>query len=385
MKIKRLLQAQIEDSLKNFPVVAILGARQVGKTTIAKEIARGIKGKSVYLDLENPADLAKLNEPSLYLRENADKLVIIDEVQLMPEIFPLLRSLVDENRTNGKFLLLGSSSPDLVNKSSESLAGRIKYIELSPFSLAEIGYKKMDMLWLRGGFPDAFLSGSNDAAFDWIAHFIKTFLERDLNMMGFRLSPTNMRRLWTMIAHYHSSTINYSSLGKSLEVTNKTIKHWIDVLSDTFMLRQIQPWSGNASKRLVKSPKIYLRDSGILHSLLRIESKESLLSNPILGASWEGFVIEQIIAHSPSRSNYSFYRTQTGDEIDLLVETPTKGTIAFEIKRSDSPKLEKGFYSALETIAPHKAYVVYAGNETYRLNENVVALPLSELGKVFMS
>lgn len=383
MKIQRLEKSKIENDLKHFPVVAIVGARQVGKTTLAKEIVSDLKESSVYLDMEKPVDYDKLNDAYLYLKDNSDKLVIIDEIQLRPELFPLLRSIIDEDRRNGRFLILGSASPELLNKSSQSLAGRIRYHELSPFSLFEVGEKNTDKLWIRGGFPDSFLASDDNQSFSWLDSFISTFLERDLNMLGFRLSPTQMRRVWTMTAHYHGSSINYSSLGKSLEVSNKTVKYWLDVLSDTYMLRQLQPWSGNVAKRLVKSPKVYLRDTGILHSLLKIETKESLCSHPILGASWEGFAIEQITSIAPERSEFSYYRTSSGNEIDLIVDSPKMGRTAFEIKRSSVPSLEKGFYNALDAIKPQRAFVVYSGDEQYRINGNVTALPLSNVTEVF--
>ncbi len=383
MKVERTEKAKVVKSLKAYPIVGLLGARQVGKTTLAKSIAHDFKKASVYLDLENPDDFVKLNEPSLYFKDNADKLIILDEIQLKPELFPLLRSVVDDGERNGRFLILGSASPDLLNKSSQSLAGRIRYHELNPFSAFEVGVENAERLWIRGGFPDAYLAADLDGAFDWIAAFIKTFLERDLGMLGFRLSPHSMRRVWTMLAHYHGSTVNYSSLSRALDVTDPTVRHWIDVLEDTYMLRSVRPWSGNTAKRLVKSPKIYLRDSGIVHNLLGIEDKEKLLSHPVLGASWEGFVIEQIVAASPERSNFSFYRSSNGHEVDLIVETPKKGTLAFEIKRSLSPSLSSGTYAALEDIAPNKAYVVYSGEETYRMSEDITVIPLASVLEMF--
>lgn len=383
MKVERTEKPRVMKSLQAYPIVGLLGARQVGKTTLAKSIAKDFGKESVYLDLENPEDFVKLNEPGLYFKDNADKLIILDEIQLKPELFPLLRSVVDDGESNGRFLILGSASPELLNKSSQSLAGRIRYHELNPFSAFEVGLENTERLWIRGGFPDAYLASDQDGAFDWIAAFVKTFLERDLGMLGFRLSPNNMRKVWTMLAHYHGSTVNYSSLSKALEVSNPTVRHWIDVLEDTYMLRSVRPWSGNTAKRLVKSPKIYLRDSGIVHNLLGIEEKEKLLSHPVLGESWEGFVIEQIAAAAPERSDFSFYRSSNGHEIDLIVETPKKGAIAFEIKRSLNPSLSSANYAALEDIAPHEAYVIYSGNDTFRLNEDITVIPLAGVAGVF--
>ena len=382
MKINRTALSAIEKDLKNYPVVAILGARQVGKTTLAKEIKKK-KANSIYLDMEDVSDYTKLNEAGLYFRNNAKKLIIIDEIQLRPELFSILRSVIDEDRRNGRFIILGSASPELVNKSSQSLAGRISYHELMPFSLFEVGEKFTDKLWLRGGFPDAFLARNNDVAFGWHTTFIKTFLERDLNMLGFRMSPHKMRQVWTMIAHCHSSTVNYSTLANSLDVTDKTVKAWVNALCDTYMVRTLEPYLANVGKRLVKSPKVYLTDSGILHSLLGIENKDALLSNPILGASWEGFVINQIINVAPARSKFFFYRTSTGDEIDLIVSAPNNKTYAFEVKHSLNPSVKKGFYNALETLSLTKAYVVYSGNESFQMNTDTTAIALSDLKSVF--
>ena len=389
MKIERTEKPKVIKSLKSFPVVAILGPRQVGKTTLAKSIAADIGGKSVYLDLENPADYTKLTDPVLYLKDNADKLVIIDEIQLKPELFPILRSMVDEN---GAFYPSYSELTQPESKYYDSyaygtswndFAGRIKYHELTPFSVFEVGMENISELWIRGGFPDAYLAATLDDSFDWIAAFVQTFLERDLGMLGFRLSPHNMRRVWTMLAHYHGAVVNYSALSNSLDVSNVTVKHWIDVLEDTYMLRTLRPWSGNTKKRMVKSPKIYLRDSGILHNLLGVEEMEKLLSNPILGASWEGFIIEQIAATAPDRSQFSFYRNSSGNEVDMIVETPKSGTIAFEIKRSLSPSLSNGTYSALKDISPDKAYVIYSGDDSYRLNEDVTVIPVAGIPSAF--
>jgi predicted AAA+ superfamily ATPase len=383
MKVGRTEKARVMKSLDAYPVVALLGARQVGKTTLAKSIGRDFGKSSVYLDLENPDDFVKLNEPGLYFRDHRDKLIILDEIQLKPELFSILRSVVDEGESNGRFLILGSASPDLLNQSSQSLAGRIRYHELNPFSVFEVGIEHAERLWLRGGFPDAYLASDLEGAFDWIASFIKTFLERDLGMLGFRLSPHHMRRVWTMLAHYHGSTVNYSSLSRALGVSDPTVHHWIDVLEDTYMLRCVRPWSGNTAKRLVKSPKIYLRDSGIVHNLLGVEDKEKLLSHPVLGASWEGYVMEQIIAAAPDRSNVSFYRSSNGNEVDLILETPKRGLLAFEIKRSLSPSLNRGTYAALEDISPKQAYVVYSGEETYRMSEDITVIPLASVPDVF--
>ena len=381
--IPRLQEKKIFQSLKSYPAVALLGARQVGKTTLAKSIAKRFDRKAIYLDLENPADLVKLQDPLFFLREHQDHLVLLDEIQRKPELFPVLRSLIDEKRNSGRFLLLGSASPLLLKQSSESLAGRIRYHELDPLNLFEVGAeaKEVDRLWLRGGFPDSYSQKNTPQSFDWMDSFIRTFLERDLNQLGFRIPSQTMRRFWIMLAHHQACLLNSSSLAQSLEVTDKTIKHWTDVLVDTFMIRRLMAWSGNQSKRLVKSPKIYIRDSGLLHSLLKIETKESLLSHPVLGASWEGFVIEQIAQGAPERSELFFYRTSTGEEIDLIVQLPNQKKWVFEIKRSSIPTLSRGFYNALEDISPDKAFVIHAGKDHYRINSSIEALPISQLDK----
>jgi hypothetical protein len=368
------------------PVVALLGPRQVGKTTLALEIAgKRLEKKWAYLDLELESDLSKLKDAESYLKGFEGRLLIIDEVQRRPELFPLLRGLVDARKRKGEktaqFLLLGSASRDLLYQSSESLAGRIRYLELSPFKVWELhqhdplGFN-VNKLWFRGGFPDSYLAASDEDSWEWRNDFIATYVERDLPGMGPRIPSARMKIFWTMLAHFHGQQIVYSSLGKSLEVSHTTIKTYLDILTDFYMVRQIQPWSGNTKKRLVKSPKIYLRDTGLLHKLLNIPSYESLLGNPMIGASWEGFVAENIILQLTDQWRYSYYRSSTQAEIDLVLEGPDDEVWAIEIKRSAAPQISRGFHTAAEDIKATRKFVVYSGSERYPLGQSTEAIGL---------
>ena len=342
-------------------------------------------GQAVYLDMERPSDAAKLSDAELYLEPLADRLVILDEVQRRPDLFPLLRSLVDARRRNGRFLLLGSASPDLTRQAAESLAGRIVYHELSPFTISETSAAKPNQLarlWHRGGFPGSFLASSDARALSWREAFIDTHLQRDLPALGVRIPATALRRFWEMLAHYHGQLWNASKIGGSLGVTAPTAKHYLDTLEDTFMLRQLPPFASNLKKRLVKSPKIYLRDSGLLHALLRIGTHDDLLSHPVAGASWEGWVIEQALAACGTDTGASFFRTVAGAEIDLVLERPRGRRIALEIKRTSAPQPSKGFWSGIADIKPDAAFVVYAGRERYPLGPGVDALPVALLPTV---
>ena len=342
-----------------------------------------------YLDLERPSDAARLTDPELYLEPLADRLVILDEIQRRPELFPVLRSLVDAKRANGRFLILGSASPDLSRQSSESLAGRVVYHELAPFSIQEIatGTREKQMtLWNRGGFPGNFLAPANSRSLAWREAFIDTHLQRDLPALGVRIPATAMRRFWEMMAHFHGQLWNASKIAASLGVTAPTTKHYLDTLEDTFMIRQLPPLggklAGNLKKRLVKSPKVYLRDSGLLHALLRIGTIDELLGHPIAGASWEGWVIEQVLAAGGAQAGASFFRTAAGAEIDLVLERPRSKRIAMEIKLSSAPKPTRGFWTGIADLKPSEAYVVYPGKERYPLGQGVEALPVSMLGDI---
>lgn len=395
--INRILQIRVIGAINNFPVVGILGARQVGKTTLAKEIQKDFKS-SEYIDLELPSDYNKLENAELFLKNLEDRLVIIDEIQRRPELFPLLRALVDQNRKPGRFIILGSSSPDLIKKSSDSLAGRINYFELTPFLYDEIKeYNPSDKNkktglpisqaiwknnWLRGGFPNSFLAVDNGLSFSWRQEFIKTFLERDIPNLGLRIPGVQLRRFWSMIAHSHGSIWNASKIASSLGVTAPTAKHYLDILEDTFIVRQLHPYFTNAKKRLVKSPKIFIRDSGLLHSILNIKTEEDLLGNPVAGHSWEGYVIEQIVNSLPDNYNAYYYRTSAGAELDLVVTEAEKPVACFEIKFSLSPALGKSFWNAFEDLKCKKTFIIYPGETAYPLKENVIVTPFKELSSL---
>jgi predicted AAA+ superfamily ATPase len=377
--ISRHLAGAVKRRLETNPAVAILGPRQCGKTTLAGQIVRGIK-QSVYLDLENPADLAKLSDPLAFFSLHNDDLVCLDEIQRAPELFSILRSVIDERARNGQFLILGSAGPDLIRQSSESLAGRIAYLDLTPFLLSELEAEhKADIrqLWLGGGFPRSYLAEDTETSFEWRQDFIRTFLERDIAMLGFRMPPARLGRLWKMCAHIQGSLLNASKLADSLGVSSHTVRSYIDLLEHTFMLRVLLPDTPNLKKRLVKSPKIYIRDSGILHALLDIRTNDDLLSHPVLGASFEGFAMENILAFA---KNYqpSFYRTSAGAEIDLVLRRGRR-TLAFELKSSSVPRVSKGFWNALEDISPDEAYVVAPVKETYPMRSDVMVSPLQEI------
>ena len=381
--IKRLLQEKVEKSLMRYPVVGILGSRQVGKTTLAKIIKNRMKRKVIYLDLELPSDLNKLQDPELYLSRFEDTLVIIDEIQRMQALFPLLRALVDRKRTAGRFLILGSASPELIRHSSESLAGRIIYHELSPFLLAETNSESIQKLWLRGGYPESYLPRSNDNSFTWREAFIRTYLERDIPQLGIRIPVQQLRRFWTMIAHSHRQLWNASKIAGSLGISAPTVRSYLDILEETFVVRQIQPYHSNIKKRLIKSPKVHIRDSGLLHTLLNIRTTEDLHGHPSLGSSWEGFIVEQILGILPEGWQTYFYRTGAGAEIDLVLFDSKHKPIAIEIKYSMSPRVDRGFWNAFEDLSCKKGYVLYPGTESYPLGKNVVTLPVRDLAKMF--
>lgn len=379
--IPRHLRHEVEASLAQFPVTALLGARQVGKTTLAKAIAAQRKD-TVFLDLERSSDLVKLTDPELYLSGHADKLVILDEVQRKPELFPLLRALVDEHRVPGRFLILGSAAPELLRQSSESLAGRIRYLELGPLLLNEIGNPETAWreLWLRGGYPGSWLAPDRQQSMQWRLEFIRTHLERDVPGFGIRVPAVTLNRFWSMVAHVHGQLWNASRIGVSLATSAPAVSRYLDILEQTFMVRRLQPFHANLGKRLVKSPKVYLRDSGLLHALLGIEDDEALHSNPAVGASWEGWALEQALAAVPGTWRPSFYRTAAGAEIDLILERPGKeGPVAVEFKYSSAPHVTAGFWNGIRDINASRAYVVAPVKESYPLAENVTVLPIHNL------
>jgi predicted AAA+ superfamily ATPase len=378
--IARLAESEVTRRLRQSPVVALLGPRQCGKTTLARRIARST-AQALVLDLERPSDRRKLSDPEAYFALHRDELVVLDEVQRAPDIFQVLRSIVDERERNGQFLVLGSASPDLLRQSSESLAGRIGFVELEPFLLPELAVRRQDEvlaeLWLRGGFPRSWLAEDPESSFEWRADFIRTFLERDLSRIAPRVDPDRLARFWLMCAHEHGQLLNASRLGSALGVTGHTVRAYLELLSGTFMVRLLEPLLPNLEKRLVKAPRLYLRDSGVLHALLEIRSHDDLLGHPVRGASWEGVVIEHVTACFPAWRP-SFYRTQAGAELDLVLERGRR-RIAVEAKASRAPEPSRGFWSAVEDLGITEAYVVAPVSDAYPLASGVAVIPLGEL------
>ncbi len=391
MSITRIQLPHLIDSLHTFPVVGLVGPRQVGKTSLAREVAAQLGTQAVMLDLERPSDLAKLTEPELFLEPLADKLVILDEVQLRPDLFPVLRSLVDAKRRPGRFLVLGSAAPALISRSSETLAGRIEFLELAPLSVVEMcnsdqsnSADTITTLFNRGGFPDSMLARSESASMRWREAFIRSYLERDIPQLGIRVPAATLRRFWLMLAHYHGQIWNASTIAGSLGITAPSVRHYLDILESTFMVRVLQPYNANIGKRLVKSPKVYIRDCGLLHALLNLPNHDSLLGHPILGASWEGFVVEQILSEAPQGTRAYFYRTASGNELDLLLELPGGALRAVEIKHSAAPKLGRGFHDALDALKLENGFVVARVDEAYALSARARVVPLGGIGEIFL-
>lgn len=364
--------------LRQFPVVAILGARQVGKTTLAGELLRRTKGPGERFDLEDPADLARLSDVKLALG-NLKGLVVIDEIQRRPEIFPVLRVLADRRPQQTRFLVLGSASPELLRQSSETLAGRIAFHTLSGFDLGEVGIAKLEPLWLRGGFPLSFLARSHDASFTWRQSFIRTFIERDLPQLGVRVPATTLSRFWSMLAHYHAQVWNSSEFARSFGVTDKTVRHYLDTLHAAQVLTVLQPWHENIRKRQVKSLKVYLQDSGLLHGLLGIRDHRDLERNPKIGASWEGFLLRQV-AESLGATPHEcfFWAMHAGAELDMLWVRGRRRW-GFEFKRTTSPKLTPSLLTAIETLRLQRAFVIHAGEKTFPLHKQVTAVAATRL------
>ncbi len=382
--IPRTTQQTIESALARQAAVAVIGPRQVGKTTLAQTIAAS--RPAIYLDLEAMADREKLADPVLFLEQYTDRLVILDEIHRMPELFQALRGLIDTGRRTGhrtgRFLILGSAAIDLLRQSGETLAGRIEYVDLGPLHLDEVaaGGANLNQLWLRGGFPDSFLAATDVDSFRLRRHFIRTYLERDVSLFGPRVPAELLERLWTMLAHNQGTLLNASRLAAGLGVSAPTVTSYIGLLVDLLLVRRLPPFHANIGKRLVKSPKTYLRDSGLLHALLGLQTLDDLLGHPVVGSSWEGFVMEQLLACAPEHARASFYRTAAGAEIDLLLELGgSHGCWAIEIKRSLAPKVEKGFLTALEDVQPARAFLVYAGAEGYPKSAGIEAISLGTL------
>lgn len=378
--IERHITEQVKSALQRQAAVALLGPRQVGKTTLAMEL--GKQYNALYLDLEDRDDRNRLENPALFLESVEDRLVILDEIHRMPEIFQTLRGIIDKGRRKqkgkGRFLILGSASIELLRQSGESLAGRIAYINLTPLSVIEIskGRTAREILWLRGGFPDSYLAENDKDSLNWRKDFIRTYLERDVPMFGPRVPATTLERLWTMLAHKQGSILNAAELARSLEISAQSVTRYIDLLADLLLVRRLPPYAANIGKRLTKSPKVYIRDSGQLHALLGIQDQIQLAGHPVTGMSWEGFVLENLLSVLPWRSSAFFYRTAKGVEIDLLIEHADGSLWAIEIKRSLAPKPERGFYTACEDLKPKRAFVVYAGDDLYPIAEGIEVISM---------
>ena len=394
--------AELDDLMQEFPAVAILGPRQVGKTTLAHQLARTLAERAkqpersqggvpaqaapLYLDLEIPTDMALLGDPMAFFAAHANRLVILDEVQRMPGLFAVLRGVIDQRRRtgarSGQFLLLGSASIDSLAQSSESLAGRLAYFELNPFVVTELPEAQAATpgpLWLRGGFPDAYLARSDAASLRWRQQFITTYLERDIPLLGPRIPAQTLRRLWTMLAYEQAQMLNAARLAASMGVSGQTIARYLDLLCDLLLVRRLQPWAKQSAKRLVKTPKVYVRDSGLVHALLGLASQSELLSHPVVGGSWEGWIIENLLACAPIGTQASYYRTAVGAEIDLLLELPGQALWAVEIKRSSAPTVSRGFHLGCDDVHATRRLVVSGANTAFPMASGVQHVPLLDL------
>jgi predicted AAA+ superfamily ATPase len=385
--LPRRISPHLNRLLGHSPAVVLLGPRQVGKTTLALEISA--TRPSVYLDLEDEDERVKLSNPALYFADHERDLVILDEVHRVPELFQRLRGIIDRGRRqgkeNGRFLLLGSAAMDLLRQSGESLAGRISYLELGPFDALEVAPSATETLWVRGGFPLSFLAEGDAVSMEWRRNFIRTYLERDVPQFGSRIAAETLRRFWTMLAHNQAQILNAANLARGLGVDGKTVAGYLDLLVDLLLVRRLPAWHHNAGKRLVKSPKVYVRDSGIAHALLGIRDKEALLGHPVVGQTWESFVTESLIAVAPDGTEAHFYRTSAGTEVDLVLTLPGGKLWAIEIKRSSAPKVERGFHSACADLKPNRRFVVYPGEESFSLDDETEAVSVSGLAKALQS
>ena len=386
LPVARRVRHLVEDRLRHMPGVVLLGPRQVGKTTLARQIAARRKAKAIYLDLERPADQRRLADADAFLRAQTG-LVVIDEIHRAPALFHVLRGIIDDRRATGDpaghFLLLGSAALDLMQQAAETLAGRVDYVELAPFDVTELPapVRDLDRLWVRGGFPESLLAGSEVASLRWRHAFIRSYLERDVPLFAPRLPAETIGRLWSMLAHAQGTMLNQSRLASSLAVSTPAIGRYLDLLVDLLLVRRLRPWSGNVGKRLVRTPKIYLRDSGLVHALLELDDWQAVLGHPVAGPSWEGFVIDNLIAVAGDRRTPYFYRTENGAEIDLLFERGGTVEMAIEIKRSTAPVVSKGFRLACDLLRPKARYVVHGGDETWPLEKDITAVTLQELAR----
>ncbi|MXY32117.1 MAG: ATP-binding protein [Gammaproteobacteria bacterium] len=379
--IARESKARVEHLLTRNPAVVLTGMRQVGKTTLAIEIA-GERG-AAYLDLERPRDRARLADVEAYCARNASRLIVFDEIQRVPGLFEPLRGIIDrrrrEGRRTGHFLFLGSASIDLLRQSSETLAGRVAYCEMQPLSVSEVGGWESDRLWQRGGLPDSFLAAEDEDSLEWRLNFIRTYLERDIPGFRPRVPGETLRRFWTMLAHSQGQAFNASMLGRSLGIASVTVSRYLDLLVDLLLVRRLQPWFANVRKRLVKAPKTYIRDSGICHALLGIDSLDSLFGHPVVGGSWEGFVIENLLSRIPARAKAGYYRTAGGAEIDLVLDIGGGELWAIEVKRSTAPSLSRGFHSACDDLRPARKFVVHPGGDDFPLGRSIEAVSLQSM------
>ena len=381
--LDRWLHTRIEKLINQRSAVTLTGARQVGKTTLAKLIAE--QENCVYIDLQDPHDSQLLSDPKTYFSDRSKQLIILDEIQRFPELFSILRSVIDSNRWEGRknkqFLLLGSASMSLLRQTSESLAGRIGYLELYGLNVLEIDSHRraLNAVWLRGGFPESYLADDDEASNFWLQDLVTTYLERDVPQLAFPIPATRLRRLWTMLSHSQGETLNFSKLGSSLEIDAKTVSRYVDVLVDLLLVRRLMPWHENTKKRWVKSPRFYVRDSGILHQLLGIFSYDALLSHPVVGKSWEGFVIENVHSVLPRRAETYFYQASTGAEIDLIIRLAYNEIWAVEIKFGSAPKVSKVFNRTCEEIGATRKYVVYGGEKEFSIGGGVVMISLRGL------
>lgn len=383
--IARRLRPIIEERLRQMPGVVLLGPRQVGKTTLARQIAAARKARAIYLDLERPTDQRRLQDADAFLRAQVGKLVVIDEIHRAPALFETLRGIIDDRRAAGDraghFLLLGSAAIELMRQASESLAGRVAYVDLAPIDALEfpLQVSDTDRLWTRGGFPDSLLAENDGASLNWRRAFVRSYLERDVPMFAPRMPAETIGRLWTMLAHSQATPLNQSKLASSLEVSTPAVTRYIDLLVDLLLVRRLRPWSGNTGKRLVRTPKVYVRDSGLTHALLDLETWEQVLGHPVAGASWEGFAVENLIAVAGDRRTPYFYRTEDGAEIDLLFERGGTVEMVIEIKRSTAPTLSRGFNLARQALKPREAYLAHGGTDSWPMADGVTAIGLREL------
>ena len=381
--IERECKARVERLLARNPAVVLTGMRQVGKTTLAVEIAR--EHGAAYLDLERPRDRAKLTDVEAYCERNANRLVVLDEIQRAPGIFEPLRGVIDrrrlEGRRTGHFLFLGSASIDLLRQSSETLAGRIACCEMQPLNVREIGSSRADELWNRGGLPDSLLAAADEDSLEWRLNFIRTCLERDIPSLRPRVPGETLRRFWTMLAHNQGQTFNASTLARSLGVASVTVGRYLDLMVDLLLVRRLAPWYANVRKRLVKAPKTYIRDSGICHALLGIPSLDALFGHPVIGGSWEGFIVENILSRTPIGAQTGYYRTAKGAEINLVLDVGAGELWAIEVKWSTAPSVSRGFHSACSDLRPARKFVVHAGTDDYPIGHGIEAVTLESMGR----